>query len=117
KNFQGCITVYLSMYNGTLLKVTCAVSYATAYLEYHMLFALSTAFLNYFLLPVEACFLCFVYLSNESEYITPIVLCQHLFFVLFKHFLQFVFDILSMLKSTLPTFDKTSQKLYNSFII
>ena len=54
---------------------------ATAYLEYHMLFALSTTFLNYFLLLVEVCFSHFIYLSNESEYITLISLCQHLFFI------------------------------------
>ena len=66
---------------------------ATAYLEYHMLFALSTTFLNYFLLLVEVCFSHFVYLSNESEYITLISLCQHLFFIFFEHFEQFVFQL------------------------
>ncbi|MBQ7761887.1 MAG: hypothetical protein IJ400_07515, partial [Clostridia bacterium] len=50
ENFQGCIVVYLSRFFSLLLCFS-----VTACLDYHKFFALSTTFLNYFLLPVKLC--------------------------------------------------------------
>lgn len=100
ENFQGCIVVYLSRFCFVV-----AVFLRDSLLRISHAFRFVNNFFKLFFVACRSLFLCFVYLGNESEYITLIVLCQHLFFIFFKLFLQFVF---------LPIFDILPQKIYNS---
>ncbi len=106
KNFQGCIVVYLSRFQetvyslcGNMLRTFLVDSFESPLHLSDSLFRISYAFRfvnNFFKLFFVACrslFSHFVYLSNESEYITLISLCQHLFFIFFEHFEQFVFQL------------------------
>ena len=79
ENFQGCIVVYLSRFIATevalILSNHCCIS-ATAYLEYHMLFALSTHFSKIFFT-----FFKLIFFRWNLSISSPFSICQSLYIV------------------------------------
>ena len=81
RNFQGCITVYLSRY--CLLLLT-----AATLLSYHRCFSLSTTFFIFFDIFNFMSAARVLSLSSEYEYITTFLKCQHLFSFFIDIFLE-----------------------------
>ena len=87
KNFQGCITVYLSKIISTFSSCLCCTLISDNFVRISLLFDCVNHFFHIFVdrkISHSS-----VFRGNEIEYSTGIVLCQHLFCIFFILFLQF----------------------------